>query len=63
VTAQSAKLVGALEAEVAVMNSLTANLHLLMVTFYRPTASKYKILIVSFRLLLRCFARLAPWVL
>ena len=31
--------------EVVAMNSLTANLHLMMVAFYQPTSSKYKILI------------------
>ena len=39
-----AKLVGAQESEVVVMNSLTTNLHLLMVSFYRPTKSRYKII-------------------
>jgi kynureninase len=39
-----ASVVGALPRETVVMNSLTANLHLLMVSFYRPTAKRYKIL-------------------
>jgi kynureninase len=38
------KLVGASENEAVVMGSLTNNLHLLMVSFYRPTAERYKIL-------------------
>ncbi len=39
-----AKIVGAKEEEVTVMNSLTVNLHLLMLTFYKPTKDRYKII-------------------
>jgi kynureninase len=38
------KLIGALPTEVALMNSLTTNLHLLMVSFYRPTDKRFKII-------------------
>jgi len=41
---QLSKIVGCRENEVVVMNSLTVNLHLLMVTFYRPTKQRYKII-------------------
>ncbi len=44
-TAPMARIVGALDDEVVVMNSLTANLHLMMASFYRPAGKKSKILI------------------
>ena len=39
-----AKLVGAQESEVVCLGSLTTNLHLLFVSFYRPTKARYKII-------------------
>ena len=45
VTEPMARVIGAQPIETVVMNSLTVNLHLLMVSFYRPTPERYKIVI------------------
>ena len=44
-TKSMSEVVGAKPIEVVVMNTLSVNLHLMMVSFYRPTAKKYKIMI------------------
>ncbi|GJC90707.1 kynureninase 1 [Colletotrichum liriopes] len=45
VAKKSAHIVGALPEEVVMMNTLTANLHFLMASFYRPTEKKHKIIL------------------
>lgn len=39
-----AKIVGAKDEEVTVMNALTVNLHFMMLSFYKPTTQRYKIM-------------------
>lgn len=45
VQADMATIVGARTHEVAVMQTLTANLHLMMASFYRPTKTRYRIIL------------------
>ncbi len=46
-TKPMAKILGAKPIEVVIMDTLTTNLHLLMVSFYQPTKTKFKIVIES----------------
>ncbi len=46
-TKTMAEIVGAKPNEVVIMNTLTTNLHLMMVSFYQPTKTKYKIVVES----------------
>jgi kynureninase len=39
-----ASMMGAKEEEITVMNALTVNLHLLMLSFYKPTSTRFKII-------------------
>ncbi len=46
-TSKTARLVGAKDDEVVVMNGLTTNIHLLLMSFYQPKKNRYKILCES----------------
>lgn len=44
-TEPMARIVGAMPSETVVMNALTVNLHLMLISFYRPEGERYKIVI------------------
>ena len=44
-TEQMARIIGARQIETVVMNSLTVNLHLMMVSFFRPTNERFRVVI------------------
>ena len=46
-TEKMSKIVGAKPTEIVMMNTLSVNLHLMMVSFYQPTSTRYKIIIES----------------
>ena len=53
---QSVNLVGALPTEVVIMNALTINIHLLLISFYQPSKTKNKIIIEKNAFLSDCYA-------
>jgi len=42
---KSADIVGASPSEIVIMNTLTANLHFMMASFYRPTGKRHRIIL------------------